>query len=65
MDVVQACQAAKVLSPGSTEIMAVSVWGQVHGIVSLALEGQISHTGLDRRTVQDIVSYAIDQVMLS
>lgn len=65
VDVVRACQAVHVLGPGSTEIIAVSIWGQVHGIVSLALEGQISHTVLGRRNVQDIVSYAIELVMLS
>ena len=65
IDVVRACQEAGILSSGPLELMAISVWGQVHGVVSLALEGQISHTILDRHTVQDIVSYAIDQIMLS
>jgi AcrR family transcriptional regulator len=65
VNIVQACQTVKVLGSGSPEILAVSVWGQIHGIVSLALEGQISHTVLDRHTVQDVVSFAIEQMILS
>lgn len=63
VDVVRACQKAGVLKSKSTELTAVAVWGQVHGIVSLALEGQISHTILDRQRVQDIVSFAIEQMI--
>lgn len=65
VNIVRACQAANVLGSGSPEIMAVTVWGQVHGIVSLALEGQVSHTILDRHPVQDIVFFAIEQITLS
>jgi AcrR family transcriptional regulator len=65
VDVVKACQDAGVLLSKSPEMMAVTVWGQVHGIVSLALEGQISHTVLDHQTVQDVVSFAIEQMISS
>lgn len=64
VDVVKACQKAGVLQAGSSELMAIAVWGQVHGIISLALEGQITHTILDRQTLQDIVSFAIGQIIL-
>ena len=63
VDVVQACQKAGVLHSAPPELMAVSVWGQLHGIVSLMLEGQISHTVLDRFTVREIVFFAIDQMI--
>jgi len=65
VDVVRACQEAGILRSTPPEMMAVAVWGQIHGLVSLALEGQISHTVLERRTVQDIVSFAIEQMTLS
>jgi hypothetical protein len=42
--------------------MAVSVWGQVHGIISLMLEGQISHTVLEQFDIREIVLFAMDQV---
>ncbi len=61
MDVVRACQSTGVLRPAPLELMAVSVWGQVHGVISLALEGQISHTVLDRFTLRDIVLFGIEQ----
>lgn len=61
VQVIQACQDVGVLRPAPPEVMAVSVWGQVHGIVSLALEGQISHTVLDRHSVRELVSLAVDQ----
>lgn len=65
VDIIRACQDAGVLLNTSPEMMAVAVWGQVHGIVSLALEGQISHTVLDSHPVQDVVSFAMEQMMAS
>ena len=60
VEIIKACQGAGVLRPSPPELMAVSVWGQVHGIISLALEGQISHTVLDRFTLRDILLFALD-----
>ncbi len=65
VDVVRACQEAGLLHSSSAEMMAVAVWGQVHGIVSLALEGQISHTVLDAHKLEDIVMFAIEQMIAS
>ena len=63
--VVQACQNAHILPKGTADLMAVTVWGQIHGIVSLALEGQISHSVLERIKIEDIASFAIDQMISS
>jgi AcrR family transcriptional regulator len=65
VDVVRACQEAGLLRSTSAEMMAVAVWGQVHGIISLALEGQISHTVLDGRKLEDVVAFATEQMILS
>jgi AcrR family transcriptional regulator len=65
VEVVRACQNAGILRSAPAEVMAVSVWGQVHGVISLALEGQISHTVLDRFTIRDLVLFGIDQMSLS
>lgn len=62
VDIVRACQEAGVLRPAPPEIMAVAVWGQLHGIVALVLEGQVSHTVLDRFDIQKIVSFALEQI---
>jgi len=65
VDVVRACQEAGILRSTPAEMMAVAVWGQVHGIVSLALEGQISHSVLDHHAIQDLVSFAVEQMISS
>jgi len=62
--IVKACQDAGVLRPAPAEIMAVSVWGQLHGIISLVLEGQVSHAVLNRFSVREIVTFAMDQMTL-
>jgi hypothetical protein len=65
VSIVQACLNTGVLHAAPAELMAVAVWGQVHGIVSLALEGQISHTVLGHQSIQDVVSFAIEQMIMS
>ncbi|MBN2117303.1 MAG: TetR/AcrR family transcriptional regulator [Anaerolineales bacterium] len=65
VEIVRACQDAGVLRSAPPELMTVSVWGQLHGVISLALEGQISHTVLDRFTIREIVSFGIEQMSLS
>lgn len=64
-DVVRACQAAGILRAEPPEMMAVAVWGQVHGIISLMLEGQISHVVLDRFDPRQIVLFALEQVLIA
>jgi AcrR family transcriptional regulator len=65
VDVVRSCQEAGVLRSTPPEITAVIVWGQIHGVISLMLEGQISHTVLDRFEIREIVLFAIDQILIS
>jgi hypothetical protein len=63
IDMVRACQDAGLLRSTSPDMMAVTVWGQVHGIILLALEGQISHSVLDQHSIEDVVSFAIEQMI--
>lgn len=65
VDIVRACQEAGLLHSTSAEMMAVAVWGQVHGIIALALEGQISHSVLDHHTIDEVVAFAIEQMISS
>jgi len=65
VDIVRAGQDAGMLRSTQPELMAVSVWGQVHGIISLALEGQISHMVLDRYSTRELVSFAINQMFIA
>lgn len=64
VEVVRACQEAGLLPTASPELTAVTIWGQIHGIISLALEGQISHTVLDEHKIQNIVKFSIDQMLV-
>ena len=41
MQIVEDCQKAKVLKRGPSDLIAVGVWGLIHGFVSLILEDQI------------------------
>ena len=63
LDIVRACQDAGILRNTPPEMMAVSVWGQIHGIISLILEGQVSHIILDRFSIRDLVFFALDQLL--
>lgn len=63
VDVVRNCQKAGLFGPVAPELAAVVVWGQVHGVISLALEGQISHTVLDQHGIEDVVSFAVEQMI--
>lgn len=63
--IVETCQAAGVLKAGPPDLMAVSVWSLVHGFASLLIEGQISHTVLDRMRVRELLAFVLDQVTLT
>ncbi len=63
--IVEACQRAGILRPGPAELMAVAVWGQVHGIIALALEGQISHVVTKDRSLREIIVFALNQITLT
>ena len=62
--VIRKCQRAKILRPGPTGLMAVSVWGAIHGFVTLSLEAQIPHTVLARRDWQKMLIFTLSQMTL-
>ena len=62
--IVVQCQAAGVLRPGPADLTAVSVWGAIHGFVTLILEGQVPHTVLERRDWQKMLIFTLSQVTL-
>ncbi len=53
--IIEACQREGVLSAGPSDVVAISIWGLLHGVVSLVLEGQVSHTILDRLTLKELL----------
>jgi len=55
VEIVEICQGAGILKHGASEVVAVSVWSTVHGFTSLLLEGQISHTVLEKASLKDLL----------
>jgi AcrR family transcriptional regulator len=65
VEIVEACQEAGIIKSGEADVLAVIIWGQVHGIIALAIEGQISHTVLEKKSLQEIVKQAVEQAIKS
>ena len=59
------CQVAGILSPSeySAEVDAISLWGLIHGLVSLVIEGQISSNLMKRTPPKDMIIAAFQQVV--
>ena len=64
VSIVEACQRAKVLRAGPSDLLAVSIWSQLHGLVSLLIEGQVSHTVLEKHSIQEMFALALSQFLL-
>ena len=62
VQIVEACQQAKVLKRGPSDLIAVGVWSLIHGFVSLFLEDQISHTVLDRYSLREMLILTLNQI---
>jgi len=60
VEIIEACQREGVLPAGPSDVIAVGVWGLLHGLVSLVLEGQVSHTILDRLTLKELLVSALN-----
>jgi AcrR family transcriptional regulator len=64
VEIVEICQGVRILKPGPADEMAVSIWSLVHGLAALLIEGQISHTVLDRMTIRELLIFSLNQVTL-
>ena len=62
--IIEANQAAGVLRSGPSDLAALSAWGIVHGFIMLLLEGQISHTILERASLRELVEFQLGQIMV-
>ena len=50
------------LAPEPVDLVAVRLWSVVHGFIMLLLEGQISHTLLDRMSIKELMIFMIDEI---
>jgi len=62
--IVASCQEGGILRTGAADVMAVVVWGLVHGIISLVTMGQVPHTILDRYDLRHMLILGMDQISL-
>ena len=60
VEVVEVCQRAGLLKSGSPDLMAISVWSSVHGMIMLVLEEQVSHTVLNKYDIDDILKHTLN-----
>lgn len=60
--IIEACQAKGILVGGPADIVAVSLWSLVHGLASLVLEGQVSHTVLQRTSLRELLIFSMNQM---
>ncbi len=65
VDIVTACQAAGVLRAASADLLAVSVWSLVHGMVALTLENQISHAMFEHYGLKEMLVASLNQMALA
>ena len=65
VNLVRNCQEAGLLAPGPVDMIAISLWSLVHGFVLLLLEGQISHTLLERISVRRLLIFLLQGVTKS
>ncbi len=63
VDLVHIAQQQDTLPEGPAEVLAVSLWSLVHGLASLLLERQISHTILDQYTLEELVMAALSPLL--
>jgi AcrR family transcriptional regulator len=61
IDMVQNAQKAGLFRQETPQLLAVVVWGQVHGLISLTMMGQISHTLLERFNLREILIRTMNQ----
>ncbi len=59
---VACCQAAGILDPGEPDLVAVGVWGLVHGFVSLLQEGQVSHAVIGHFSLREMLIFTLNQI---
>ena len=59
---VEACQAQGILRPGPSDLVAVSLWSLMHGLVSLLLEKQIPTSLGGRLSIRQLLLASLNQI---
>jgi AcrR family transcriptional regulator len=56
------CQAEGILTPGPAEVAAVIMWGSIHGLATLKLDGQISQSLLEKHPWKELMLNCLGQL---
>ena len=59
---VESCQAQGILRPGPSDLVAVSLWSLMHGLVSLLLEKQIPTSLRGRHSIRQLLVASLNQI---
>ena len=62
--IVDRCQADGILKPGPLDLTALCVWGSIHGLMILSLDGQVSHTILECNSWKKMLICLLGQLAL-
>ena len=62
LGIIKTYQESGLLAPEPVDLVAVRLWSVVHGFIMLLLEGQISHTLLDRMSIKELMIFMIDEI---
>jgi AcrR family transcriptional regulator len=62
--IVEDCQTRGILRPGPADLVAVSVWSLMHGLICLVLENQIPHALRDRLSIRELLVSTLNQITL-
>ena len=57
------CQKSGLISAGEPDLVAVSLWGLVHGFVNLIQNGMVSHTVTDRYSRRKMLILVLNRVL--
>ena len=57
------CQQAGLVDEGEPDLVALTVWGLVHGFVILIQEGMVSHTVTDRHSKREMLLFSLNRIL--
>jgi AcrR family transcriptional regulator len=60
-EIITKCKQAGILRDDPTDLLATGIWGSIHGLVMLVLDGQISHLVLDQFSLRRILVFSLSQ----
>ncbi len=56
------CREVGIFGPGSDDLLAVSLWGAVHGLISLIQQDQVSSRVMDHTTPDELLLFTLNQL---